>query len=86
MSWSAPEALLLVYPSIHYVLKAEKVLQHEGLPCELIPMPRELRSDCGMALLCHTAELPRLRQFLETTGNLPEACYRPQGKGYILVF
>ncbi len=39
-----------VFPSIHYVLKAEKLLKAKGIPTELVPIPREISSDCGMAL------------------------------------
>ncbi len=31
-------------------LRAEKILQKGGLAVKLIPTPRELSSDCGMAL------------------------------------
>ncbi len=31
-------------------LRAEKILQKEGLTVKLIPTPRELSSDCGIAL------------------------------------
>ncbi len=31
-------------------LRAEKILQKAGLSVKLIPTPRELSSDCGMAL------------------------------------
>ncbi len=41
---------VFVFDSIHYVLKAEKILKKEGISCELIPVPREISSDCGMAL------------------------------------
>jgi hypothetical protein len=39
-----------VFHSIHRVMKAEKILQSERLDVMLIPTPRELTSDCGMAL------------------------------------
>jgi hypothetical protein len=31
-------------------LRAEKILQKDGLTVKLIPTPRELSSDCGIAL------------------------------------
>lgn len=31
-------------------LRAEKILQKEGLTVKLIPTPRQLSSDCGIAL------------------------------------
>jgi hypothetical protein len=85
MTWPRPDSLILVYPSIHYVLKAEQVLKQQAIPCELIPMPREIRSDCGMALLCRDPEPIKLCQLLDQTGNCPEAYYRQQGKNFILI-
>jgi hypothetical protein len=42
---------LLVFNSIHDVLRAEKILKQHKIPNELIPVPRNLSSDCGMSIL-----------------------------------
>lgn len=39
-----------IFHSIHRVMKAEKVLKAEGMEVLLIPVPRQLSSDCGLAL------------------------------------
>ena len=39
-----------IFHSIHRVLKAEKILKHEQVEFLLIPVPRQLTSDCGLAL------------------------------------
>ena len=39
-----------IFHSIHRVMKAEKVLKQEGAPILLIPVPRQLTSDCGLAI------------------------------------
>ncbi len=39
-----------IFHSIHRVLKAEKVLKEAGVDFLLIPVPRQLTSDCGLAL------------------------------------
>jgi len=31
-------------------LKAEKILKQEGLPHKLIPVPKQISSDCGVCL------------------------------------
>lgn len=36
--------------SIHFVLKAEKLLKEQKIPHELSPIPRAIGSSCGMAL------------------------------------
>jgi hypothetical protein len=39
-----------IFHSIHRVLKAEKILKQEQQDFLLIPVPRQLTSDCGLAL------------------------------------
>lgn len=45
-----PERRLVTFDSIHHVLAAERALKEAGVWCDLIPTPRRLSSDCGMAL------------------------------------
>lgn len=42
--------LLAVFNSAHRVMKAESVLKARSLPVLLIPAPRALSADCGLAL------------------------------------
>jgi hypothetical protein len=39
-----------IFHSIHRVLKAEKILKQKKVDFLLIPVPRQLTSDCGLAL------------------------------------
>lgn len=39
-----------IFHSIHRVMKAEKVLKEKQLDILLIPVPRTLASDCGLAI------------------------------------
>ncbi len=39
-----------IFHSIHRVLKAEKLLKQDKVDFLLIPVPRQLTSDCGLAL------------------------------------
>jgi hypothetical protein len=43
------QAVILFHTSNH-ALRAEKVLQGEGFDCRLVPVPRDLSSDCGVCL------------------------------------
>lgn len=49
---------VLTFPSSHHALRAEEILKESGIPVVLIPMPTEIRSDCGVALVvpCHCQE------------------------------
>jgi len=41
---------ILLFHTIHDVLKAEKILKKERVSHELVPVPRNLSSDCGMCV------------------------------------
>jgi hypothetical protein len=48
---SSPETkCLFIFSSVHHVMKAEKLLKNRGFKIDLIPMPREISSDCGVAI------------------------------------
>jgi len=49
-------------------LRAEKVLQKAGLKVKLIPTPRELSSDCGIALRFDLADRETLEMTLAGAG------------------
>jgi hypothetical protein len=41
---------VIIFESVHFVMKAEKILKKQGIPVRLIPTPRHISSDCGMSL------------------------------------
>jgi len=47
---SKAEFLVMLFPAVSYVLKAEKILKKENIPHRLIPIPRNIDSDCGICL------------------------------------
>lgn len=40
-----------VFHSVHRVLKAEKILKEAAAAFRLIPAPRQISADCGLALV-----------------------------------
>ena len=42
-------AVVLVY-STSYALKVEKIIQGAGVECKLIPVPRQISSNCGVCV------------------------------------
>jgi hypothetical protein len=42
--------MLLFFQSTHDVILAEKAIRKEGIPRRVIPVPRSVSSQCGMAL------------------------------------
>lgn len=53
-----------VFESIHAVLAAERAFLTASLACDLVPIPRGVTSDCGLALLFRTADLASARALL----------------------
>ncbi len=41
---------IFLFRSVHQVMKAEKLLKGKGMKIDLIPIPREISSDCGVAI------------------------------------
>lgn len=41
---------IILFHTTSAAMRAEKVLSREGFPIKLIPVPRELSSDCGVSL------------------------------------
>lgn len=44
------DALVVLVYSTSHALQAEKILLAQGLTCKLIPVPRQLSSDCGVCV------------------------------------
>ena len=51
----AEYSVVLFYSTAH-AIRAEKVLEGSGFRIKMIPTPRQLSSDCGMALRFDRAE------------------------------
>lgn len=77
---------LAIFNSIHRVMKAEKILKELGLPILLIPAPRELVSDCGLAIRYRAGDKEAVETALESGGVQPELIYRKQADHYVQVF
>ena len=41
---------VVLFHSVSYALKAEKILKSKGIPYKLIPVPRHISSDCGFCV------------------------------------
>lgn len=50
MASSNSSTFYLLYHTIHDVLRAEKLLKKVGIDHELVPVPRNLSSDCGVCV------------------------------------
>lgn len=72
-----------VFHSIHRVMKAEKVLKGHGLPVLLIPAPRALHADCGLAIRYAVVDRQAVEDILKVEGLLPEEIHIHSGGKYL---
>lgn len=71
-----------IFHNIHRVMKAEKQLKLAGLEILLIPVPRRLSSDCGLAIRFVAALREPVLALLQRDELLPAELYRKEGEGY----
>jgi hypothetical protein len=72
-----------IFHSIHRVLKAEKILKQEGVPFLLIPVPRQLTSDCGLALRFSPEARENLLEILADEGLPPAELFQRSDGAYL---
>ena len=66
---------VILFPSIHFVLQAEKMIKGKGFSIDLIPVPRQLSSDCGICMLIEWEQKEILYTLLEGGGVKIEGVY-----------
>ena len=74
-----------VFHSVHRIMEAEKILKSGGAEILLIPVPRQLSSDCGLAIRFADAERGRVEAVLAESGLRPAELYRREVEGYVRV-
>ncbi len=60
-----------IFNSVHRVMKAEKLLKGVRLPILLIPAPRALTSDCGLAIRYAPPDREPVEEALRGAGLMP---------------
>ncbi len=55
---------VIILFSIHFVLKAEKLLLENNISIDVIPVPRSISSDCGMAIKYSCEETEQVQDLL----------------------
>lgn len=74
-----------IFNSIHRVMKAEKLLKGLGFTVLLIPAPRALTSECGLAIRYDDAMREGVEHALAQAALLPEELYRKHGDEFVKV-
>ena len=81
----APAELVLVFASTTEVLNAEDRLETEDFDFALIPVPKEVNPNCGLALSISEETGPDIGRALAQAGLSPLAVYRRQGEEFKLL-
>ena len=71
---------VILFPSIHFALQAEKLIKGKGFSIDLIPVPRQLSSDCGICLLIEWEQKQILYTLLEEGGVRIEGVHPLPGR------
>ena len=74
-----------VFNSIHRVMKAEKLLKGMGFPILLIPAPRAITSDCGLAIRYAEDKRSVVESVLVNEKLEPEEIYRKEGGEFVRI-
>lgn len=72
-----------IFNSVHRVMKAEKLLKGLSLPVLLIPAPRTIVSECGLAIRYDDSCRSEVVQALADSGLLPDSVYQKMGDGFV---
>lgn len=78
--------LLLVFPTTHLTLMAEKVFKGAGIKHRTIMKPRKISSDCGLAITLDMEQADRIRVLVESSGHMPAAFYCKGENDWELLF
>ncbi len=70
----------LLFHTIHDVLKVDKILKKEATLYELVPVPRNLSTDCGMCIKLEN-DLEGVKSHIE--GIRMDKCFLFNGKEYV---
>jgi hypothetical protein len=74
---------ILIFEGTHHVMAAEKVIKGANIFMKLIPVPRSLTSDCGLAIRIDDDDREQILSALNKTGNYPKEYYVKDGNRYL---
>jgi hypothetical protein len=74
--------LLVVFPTTHLTLMAEKAFRGAGIKHRTIMKPRKISSDCGLAITVEKGQVERVQALLEDSGHLPATFYGSGAHGW----
>ena len=77
---------VVVFPTTHLTLKAEKVFEKETIRHRIIMKPRRISSDCGLAIRIAIDDVQRCRETIVSVGLTPAGFFREADRGWDCMF
>ncbi len=75
MSALPPTHTLFLVPSANHAVQGEQALLQAGVACRLIPVPRQLSSQCGVCLRVDRGDRCRASEVLAAAGTVIEGTH-----------
>ena len=72
---NSPESGVITFFAVYHALKAEKHFKGLGLKVKLIPVPRQISSNCGIALEFNFQDRERIFALIQDTALAIENIY-----------
>lgn len=66
---------VVLFDSVSHAMKAEKILKLENIPHKIIPVPKEISSDCGICIRYESSIADRIKSALVEKVDVKE--FRP---------
>ncbi|MBF0530214.1 MAG: DUF3343 domain-containing protein [Deltaproteobacteria bacterium] len=82
MNTYCSQNLILILASIHHVLKAEKILKKTSVAFDLVPVPKEVNPDCGLAVEIATEDLKEVIDALRQAEIKISHIYQRSGRSF----
>ena len=76
------ERCILLLPSVHDVMAAERILVRAGIWCDLVPTPKEISPECGMAVEIELDDRPAAVRLLLAGLRVGMRIYQKTGRRY----
>lgn len=57
--------MLLLFRSTHFVIKADKIFEKNSIEKKIVPVPREISSECGMSIEIKNLLLEKVSKLLK---------------------
>ena len=58
---------IILVPSTNHAMRAENILKKANVSCKLIPVPRQISSDCGVCIRIQTNEKQSVLKILKSS-------------------